>query len=67
MASQEGHALNKSVMTVRDVAAYLSVHKSTIYRLLREGRIPAFKVGSDWRFNRESIDEWRKALEAPLR
>ena len=50
-------------MTVDDVAEYLQVHKSTIYRLLRQRRIPAFKVGTDWRFNIESIDEWRKSLE----
>ena len=47
------------VMTVREVAAYLSVHPSTIYRLLKLNQIPAFHVGSDWRFNVESIDRWR--------
>jgi hypothetical protein len=29
-----------------------------IYRLLKGGRLPAFRVGSDWRFNVESIDCW---------
>ena len=48
-----------SVMTVRDVSAYLKVHPSTIYRLLKRHKIPAFHVGSDWRFNVESIDRWR--------
>ena len=47
------------VMTVSELAAYLRVHPSTIYRLLKHKRIPAFKVGSDWRFNRETIDRWR--------
>jgi excisionase family DNA binding protein len=51
------------VMTVRELADYLRVHPSTIYRLLKQKRIPAFKVGSDWRFNREAIDHWR--LEQP--
>jgi excisionase family DNA binding protein len=50
-----------SVMTVRDVSAYLRVHPSTIYRLLRHHQIPAFHVGSDWRFNIETIDGWRLA------
>ena len=49
------------VMTVRDLAAYLQVHASTIYRLLKRGQLPAFKVGRDWRFNREQIDKWRMA------
>jgi excisionase family DNA binding protein len=51
------------VMTVRELADYLRVHPSTLYRLLKEKRIPAFKVGSDWRFNREAIERWR--LEQP--
>src|SRR5260370_9957291 len=42
-----------------DLARYLHVHQSTIYRLLRQKELPAFKVGSDWRFNLESIDKWR--------
>jgi excisionase family DNA binding protein len=51
------------VMTVMEVAEYLHVHPSTIYRLLRKQEIPAFRVGSDWRFNRESIDSWRTGRE----
>ena len=51
------------VMTVVEVAEYLHVHPSTIYRLLRRKDIPAFRVGSDWRFNRESIDAWRTERE----
>jgi excisionase family DNA binding protein len=51
------------VMTVTEVAEYLHVHPSTIYRLLRKREIPAFRVGSDWRFNRESIDDWRTSRE----
>jgi excisionase family DNA binding protein len=47
------------VLTVQDLAHYLKVHPSTIYRLLKTGQLPAFKVGSDWRFNVEDIDHWR--------
>ena len=47
------------VMTVRELAAYLRVHPSTIYRLLKHNQIPAFHMGSDWRFNIETIDSWR--------
>ena len=50
---------NGRVMTVRDLAGYLRIHPSTIYHQLKLGQLPAFKVGSDWRFNRESIDRWR--------
>jgi excisionase family DNA binding protein len=47
------------VMTVREVSTYLRVHPSTIYRMLKHHQIPAFHVGSDWRFNVETIDSWR--------
>jgi excisionase family DNA binding protein len=46
------------VMTLNELADYLRVHPSTIYRLLKRRGLPAFKVGSDWRFNSESIDRW---------
>ena len=50
---------NSRVMTVKELSDYLKVHPSTIYRQLKRGRLPAFKVGSDWLFNIESIDRWR--------
>jgi excisionase family DNA binding protein len=50
-------------MTLEEVANYLRVHPSTIYRLVKRGKLPAFKVGSDWRFNLESIEDWRASAE----
>jgi excisionase family DNA binding protein len=47
------------ILTIVEVAAYLRVHPSTIYRLLKRKELPAFRVGKDWRFNLEVIDEWR--------
>ncbi|HLH76529.1 MAG TPA: helix-turn-helix domain-containing protein [Candidatus Binataceae bacterium] len=47
------------VLTVKELSDYLRVHPSTIYRLLKRGDIPGFKLGSDWRFNIETIDRWR--------
>jgi len=52
------------VMTVQEVSDYLHVHKTTIYRLLKQNKIPAFHIGSDWRFNVESIDRWRLEQQA---
>jgi len=46
------------VMTLREVSAYLRVHPTTVYRLLKRNQIPAFHIGSDWRFNIEAIDRW---------
>jgi excisionase family DNA binding protein len=50
-------------MTVNEVANYLKVHTATIYRLLKRGALPAFRVGFDWRFKKEAIDEWVSAQE----
>jgi excisionase family DNA binding protein len=47
------------VITVSELAEYLRVHRSTLYRLLKKHQLPGFKIGSDWRFNVEAIDRWR--------
>ena len=46
------------LMTLSEVADYLRVTKKTIYRLLEQGKIPSTKVGRQWRFNREVINDW---------
>jgi excisionase family DNA binding protein len=51
------------VLTLEEVAEFLRVHPTTIYRLLRKGKIPAFKVGSDWRFNEDAVEKWVLDLE----
>ena len=53
----------KRILTLRQVAEYLNVHKSTVYRLLNRKELPAFKVWHDWRFDLELIDQWRLAQE----
>ena len=46
------------VMTIDDLAIYLKIPKSTLYKLVREGQIPCQKVGRHWRFRKESINQW---------
>jgi excisionase family DNA binding protein len=50
-------------LTVTEVAEYLRISRSMTYRLLKRGEIPAFRIGSDWRFNLEEIDRWRAERE----
>jgi excisionase family DNA binding protein len=51
------------VLNLIEVAEYLRIHPSTVYRLIKKRQIPAFKIGSDYRFNQESIDRWRLGAE----
>ena len=45
-------------MTVREVAAFLSVNEKTVYRLVQRGDLPGFKVAGAWRFQLRDIDRW---------
>jgi excisionase family DNA binding protein len=46
------------ILTVMDVARFLRVPKSTVYKLARASELPASKIGKHWRFLRRDIHEW---------
>ena len=46
------------VMTIEEVAKYLRIPRSSLYKLAQEGKIPCQKVGRHWRFRKEAIDRW---------
>ncbi len=48
----------ESILTIREVADYLKVTERTLYRLVQERRLPAFKVGNSWRFRRDDLERW---------
>jgi len=48
------------ILTIDEVADYLKIPRSTVYKLAQEGRIPAQKVGRHWRFHKGAIDGWIK-------
>ena len=50
--------MGKNAMTVREVATYLNVNEKTVYRLVKRGDLPGFKVAGAWRFRREDISSW---------
>ena len=52
------HKKNEQIMTLREVAQYLGLHIMTVYKLTREGRVPAAKIGGQWRFKRDILEEW---------
>ncbi len=49
---------DEEIMTLEEVAAYLKVKPQTIYTWAQEKRIPAAKLGKEWRFKRSIIDAW---------
>jgi excisionase family DNA binding protein len=50
--------MQEVLLTTAQVAEYLKVDKFTVYRLVTQKNIPAFKVGSQWRFEKTMIDAW---------
>jgi len=46
------------ILTLGEVAEYLKAGKRTVYRLAKNGEIPAFKLGGTWRFRRDELDRW---------
>ena len=45
-------------MTIDELAVYLQVSKSSLYKLAQDGKVPGQKVGRHWRFHRVVIDRW---------
>lgn len=48
----------EKLMTLEEVAEYLRLSKGTVYRMANSGKIPASKVGNQWRFRKEDVDQW---------
>lgn len=46
------------ILTIDDLTVYLKIPKSTLYKLVREGKIPSQKIGRHWRFRKVAIDRW---------
>ena len=46
------------IMTPKEAAKYLGLHLITIYRLIKKGELPGFKVGGQWRFKKDLLDDW---------
>ena len=51
-------ASDREVLTAREVGNLLRVHPTTVYKLVRQGKIPSFRIGSYWRFRTDQIACW---------
>jgi PTS system nitrogen regulatory IIA component len=53
------------LMSVKDLADYLSVNISTVYQWSQHGQVPAMKIGKMWRYRRADIEEWLNQRRSP--
>jgi excisionase family DNA binding protein len=59
VSSEVTGTMQGKYLTVDELSEYLQVHRTTIYRMLKERRLPGFRIGSYWRFNLETIKQWQ--------
>lgn len=55
--------MNEDILTIKDTADYLKMSRSTIYKLILTGDLPAAKVGNKWRIRRTKLEEWMNEKE----
>jgi len=51
-------ASDRAVLKVKEVSELLQIHQSTVYKLIKEGKIPSFRIGSYLRFRTDLIGRW---------
>jgi len=56
--------MDEAFLTTEEVLAYLQVNLRTVYRLIKAGRIPAVRVGRQWRFRKRDVDAWLESQRA---
>jgi excisionase family DNA binding protein len=59
--ADESSVREGEILTVMEVARFLRVPKSTVYKLARVGELPASKIGKHWRFLRRDIHDWMRS------
>ena len=51
---------SKQIMNIKELADYLGIGRTTIYNLIKKKKIPAAKIGKQYRFSRDVVDSWLK-------
>ncbi len=50
--------MSDQIMTIEEVAKYLKLKPQTIYTWAQKGKIPAAKIGKEWRFRKDLVEAW---------
>ncbi|MGZ2439370.1 SNF2-related protein [Sinorhizobium medicae] len=57
--------MSENILTIREVAELLKINEKTVYKLAADAKIPGFKVGGSWRFDRATISKWMESGSSP--
>lgn len=49
-------------LTIEELSTYLKMSRTKLYQMAQKGELPGSKIGIQWRFDREEIDDWVKSL-----
>lgn len=49
-------------LTIEELSGYLKMSRSKLYQMAQKGELPGSKIGTQWRFDRDEIDDWMKSL-----
>lgn len=55
---------NDKWLTIDELAGYLKMGRTKLYAMAQSGKVPGNKIGNQWRFDREEIDQWIKSGDA---
>ena len=56
--SNNEESSRRQIITPKEAAQYLGLHIITVYRLIKKGEIPGFRIGGQWRFKKDLLDAW---------
>ena len=54
--------MNTGIMCIKEVSSYLNIQEQTVYRLVQKGKIPAIKIGGQWKVKKQHIDKMFEEL-----
>jgi excisionase family DNA binding protein len=50
--------MDEQIMSFKEAMSFLKIPRSTLYKLVQEGKVPAIKVGRHWRFSKATLERW---------
>ncbi len=54
--------MNSGIMCIKEVSSYLNIQEQTVYRLVQKGKIPAIKIGGQWKVKKQHLDKMFEEL-----